>query len=70
MKVETPRAVFGVPLISMRKSGQMRQGLPLVFTHIVEFVEKHGECLTVFLRVCHLYVMLEVVCICKMCVYI
>uniref|UniRef100_A0A671KB60 Rho-GAP domain-containing protein n=1 Tax=Sinocyclocheilus anshuiensis TaxID=1608454 RepID=A0A671KB60_9TELE len=40
--VETPRAVFGVPLISLRKSGQMRQGLPLVLTHIVEFVEKHG----------------------------
>lgn len=44
----------------------MRQGLPLVLTHIVEFVEKHGECLIVFLSVCHLYV--EVVCICKMCV--
>ncbi|XP_052450261.1 protein FAM13A-like [Carassius gibelio] len=40
--VETPRAVFGVPLIRLRKSGQMRQGLPLVLTHIVEFVEKHG----------------------------
>ncbi|XP_048017984.1 rho-type GTPase-activating protein 1-like isoform X2 [Megalobrama amblycephala] len=39
--VETQRAVFGVPLISLRKSGQMRQGLPLVLTHIVEFVEKH-----------------------------
>lgn len=66
VQVETPRAVFSVPLISLRKSGQMRQGLPLVLTHIVEFVEKHGECLTVFLSVCHLYV--EVVCICKMCV--
>ncbi|RXN11251.1 FAM13A-like protein [Labeo rohita] len=42
IKVETPRAMFGVPLVSLRKSGQMRQGLPLVFTHIVEFVEKHG----------------------------
>ncbi|XP_043114442.1 protein FAM13B-like [Puntigrus tetrazona] len=40
--VETPRAVFGVPLISLRKSGQMRQGLPLALTHMVEFVEKHG----------------------------
>ncbi|ROL51155.1 Protein FAM13A [Anabarilius grahami] len=40
--VETKRAVFGVPLISLRKSGQMRQGLPLVLTHIVEFVEKRG----------------------------
>ncbi|KAK9978096.1 hypothetical protein ABG768_019864 [Culter alburnus] len=40
--VETQRAVFGLPLISLRKSGQMRQGLPLVLTHIVEFVEKHG----------------------------
>ncbi|XP_059383566.1 protein FAM13A-like [Carassius carassius] len=40
--VETPRAVFSVPLIRLRKSGQMRQGLPLVLTHIVEFVEKHG----------------------------
>ncbi|XP_073679254.1 protein FAM13A-like [Garra rufa] len=40
--VETPRAVFGVPLISLRKSGQMRQGLPLVLTHLVESVEKHG----------------------------
>ncbi|KAL1249787.1 hypothetical protein QQF64_020792 [Cirrhinus molitorella] len=39
--VETPRAVFGLPLISLRKSGQMRQGLPLVLTHIVEFVERH-----------------------------
>ncbi|KAK2911082.1 hypothetical protein Q8A67_003215 [Cirrhinus molitorella] len=39
--VEAPRAVFGLPLISLRKSGQMRQGLPLVLTHIVEFVEKH-----------------------------
>jgi len=35
--------VFGVPLIGLRKSGQMRQGLPLVLMHIVEFVEKHGE---------------------------
>uniref|UniRef100_A0A8C1JWY5 Rho-GAP domain-containing protein n=1 Tax=Cyprinus carpio TaxID=7962 RepID=A0A8C1JWY5_CYPCA len=42
VQVETPRAVFGVPLISLRKRGQMRQGLPLVLTHIVEFVEKHG----------------------------
>ncbi|KAK2867533.1 hypothetical protein Q8A67_025650 [Cirrhinus molitorella] len=38
---ETPRAVFGLPLISLRKSGQMRQGLPLVLTHTVEFLEKH-----------------------------
>uniref|UniRef100_A0A8C1UGG3 Rho-GAP domain-containing protein n=1 Tax=Cyprinus carpio TaxID=7962 RepID=A0A8C1UGG3_CYPCA len=35
-------SVFGVPLVSLRKRGQMRQGLPLVLTHIVEFVEKHG----------------------------
>ncbi len=48
VQVETPRSVFGVPLISLRKSGQMRQGLPLVLTHIVEFVEKHGECFSVF----------------------
>ncbi|KAK2885802.1 hypothetical protein Q8A67_016639 [Cirrhinus molitorella] len=39
--VETPRAVFGLPLITLRKSGQMRQGLPLVLTHIMEFMEKH-----------------------------
>lgn len=44
LQVETPRALFGVPLISLRESGQMRHGLPLVLTHIVEFVEKHGEC--------------------------
>uniref|UniRef100_A0A8C1WAN7 Rho-GAP domain-containing protein n=1 Tax=Cyprinus carpio TaxID=7962 RepID=A0A8C1WAN7_CYPCA len=43
LQVETPRALFGVPLISLRESGQMRHGLPLVLTHIVEFVEKHGE---------------------------
>uniref|UniRef100_A0A671QRD7 Rho-GAP domain-containing protein n=1 Tax=Sinocyclocheilus anshuiensis TaxID=1608454 RepID=A0A671QRD7_9TELE len=42
VQVETPKAVFGVPLISLRKSGQMRQGLPQVLRHIVEFVEKHG----------------------------
>ncbi|KAL1270214.1 hypothetical protein QQF64_032503 [Cirrhinus molitorella] len=40
-EVDTPRAVFGFPLISLRKSGQMRQGLPLVLTHTVEFLEKH-----------------------------
>ncbi|KAK7128705.1 hypothetical protein R3I94_017064 [Phoxinus phoxinus] len=40
--VETQKAVFGVPLMGLRKSGQMRQGLPLALIHIVEFVEKHG----------------------------
>ncbi|XP_051736603.1 protein FAM13A-like [Ctenopharyngodon idella] len=40
--LETQRAVFGVPLIGLRRSGQMRQGLPLALMHIVEFVEKHG----------------------------
>ncbi|CAM4523302.1 unnamed protein product [Leuciscus chuanchicus] len=40
--VETQKDVFGVPLIGLRKSGQMRQGLPLALMHIVEFVEKHG----------------------------
>ncbi|KAK9966247.1 hypothetical protein ABG768_003369 [Culter alburnus] len=40
--METQRAAFGVPLIGLRRSGQMRQGLPLVLMHIVEFVEKHG----------------------------
>lgn len=44
MQVETQKDVFGVPLIGLRKSGQMRQGLPLSFMHIVEFMEKHGEC--------------------------
>ncbi|CAM4494728.1 unnamed protein product [Leuciscus chuanchicus] len=42
LKVETQKNVFGEPLIDLRKSGQMRQGLPLAFMHIVEFVEKHG----------------------------
>ncbi|XP_067270762.1 protein FAM13A-like [Pseudorasbora parva] len=42
MRVERQRAVFGVPLIDLRKSGQMRQGLPLLLMRIVEFVEKHG----------------------------
>ncbi|CAM4571107.1 unnamed protein product [Leuciscus chuanchicus] len=41
-QVETQKDVFGVPLIDLRKSGQMRQGLPLALTHTVEFVEKHG----------------------------
>ncbi|XP_067270763.1 protein FAM13A-like [Pseudorasbora parva] len=42
VQVERQRAVFGVPLIDLRKSGQMRQGLPLLLMRIVEFVEKHG----------------------------
>ncbi|KAG1961959.1 rho GTPase-activating protein 1-like [Pimephales promelas] len=49
--VETQKTVFGVPLIGLRKSGQMRQGLPLVLMHIVEFVEKHGLCESGLFRV-------------------
>lgn len=41
---EAPSKVFGVPLSHLRKTGQMRQGLPLAFTHLVGFIEKHGEC--------------------------
>ncbi|XP_068071671.1 rho GTPase-activating protein 1 isoform X1 [Danio rerio] len=39
---EAPSKVFGVPLSHLRKTGQMRQGLPLAFTHLVRFLEKHG----------------------------
>ncbi|XP_056307249.1 protein FAM13A [Danio aesculapii] len=39
---EAPSKVFGVPLSHLRKTGQMRQGLPLAFTHLVGFLEKHG----------------------------
>ncbi|CAM4680697.1 unnamed protein product [Leuciscus chuanchicus] len=50
-EVETQKDVFGVPLIGLRKSGQMRQGLPLALMHIVEFVEKHGLCQSGLFRV-------------------
>ncbi|XP_073795061.1 protein FAM13A-like isoform X1 [Danio rerio] len=39
---ETSSKVFGVPLSHLRKTGQMRQGLPLLLTHLVGFLEKHG----------------------------
>ncbi|XP_068071838.1 rho GTPase-activating protein 1-like isoform X1 [Danio rerio] len=39
---EAPSKVFGVPLSHLRKTGQMRQGLPLALTHLVGFLEKHG----------------------------
>ncbi|XP_068077939.1 rho GTPase-activating protein 8-like isoform X2 [Danio rerio] len=38
---EAPSKVFGVSLSHLRKTGQMRQGLPLAFTHLVGFLEKH-----------------------------
>ncbi|XP_068075234.1 rho GTPase-activating protein 1 isoform X3 [Danio rerio] len=39
---EAPSKVFGVPLSHLRKTGLMRQGLPLALTHLVGFLEKHG----------------------------
>lgn len=44
VQVETPSVIFGVPLSHMRRCGQMRQGLPLVLTEMVQFLDKHGEC--------------------------
>nr|CAK11389.1 novel protein [Danio rerio] len=40
---EAPSKVFGVPLSHLRKTGQMRQGLPLALTHLVGFLEKHAQ---------------------------
>ncbi|XP_073774454.1 protein FAM13A-like isoform X1 [Danio rerio] len=50
-QVETLNSVFGVPLIHLRKSGQMRQGIPLALRHMVEFLEKHGVTICGLFRV-------------------
>nr|XP_021323911.1 protein FAM13A-like isoform X2 [Danio rerio] len=42
VQVETPSVKFGVPLSHLRRCGQMRQGLPLVLTEMVQFLDKHG----------------------------
>nr|XP_017206592.2 protein FAM13A-like isoform X2 [Danio rerio] len=51
VQLETPSVVFGVPLSHLRRHGQMRQGLPLALTHMVQFLDQHGLSISGLFRI-------------------
>lgn len=64
VQLETPSVVFGVPLSHLRRHGQMRQGLPLALTHMVQFLDQHG----VYYSHHFTFFYILRACVCKMCI--